>query len=166
MIVCWALANSSIASLSTLAWREYGSEVHPRPLWTVVVEKVVILFPAINMLSCSPLIAVVLAENSAAFIGADVNSKVVRLVIWVFPLIANIFVYDLGVIVAFCGLFSFSYNYALGAMIYIKSDQLAPIKSKYGGIWSNSAIARVIIAISVALTGMAMYGEISKLSEE
>lgn len=63
IIVSYALLGSKVDSQTTLSWTGYDAGISPRPIWTHVIELAILLFPAINVMTCSPLIAIPVAGN-------------------------------------------------------------------------------------------------------
>jgi amino acid permease len=49
-----ALKGYKVPILSTLAWRGYDAGITPRPFWTYAVEYIIIIFPALNVLTTCP----------------------------------------------------------------------------------------------------------------
>jgi amino acid permease len=163
VLVSLALMGTDVPSLSTLAWAGYGDDVVPRPLWTYMVESVIILFPAINMLSCGPLVGIVLAENLAKLFHIDVSAKTARVAVWIIPIAVTVFEYDLGVIVSIAGGFSIILNLTLGSVLFISSRMRVPAKSKYSGFWSSIPTAWFLVVLSLAVTILAFYSQLVKL---
>jgi len=63
IIASYALLGAKVPSQTTLSWTGYDAGISPRPVWTYIIELVILLFPALNVMSCSPLIAIPVAGN-------------------------------------------------------------------------------------------------------
>lgn len=59
------IAIDKVPSMSTLAFRDYsaGYKVSERPWWTLVIEYLIVLFPALDVFSAFPLTTISSNDN-------------------------------------------------------------------------------------------------------
>jgi hypothetical protein len=105
----------------------------------------------------------VIAENVSKLFHIDVDNKLIRVLVWIIPAAVTAFVYDLGVIVSIAGGFSIVFNLSLGSMLFISSKIRVPARSKYSGFWSSLPTAWFLIGLSVVVTALVFYSQLSKL---
>jgi len=138
-----ALEGYQAPSLSTLAWSGYSAGILPRPLWTVLVEYFVILFPAFNILTSGPITAIALSENIASMVPC--KQKFLRGVVWVLPLVLSFFFYDMGKAAAFAGLTAYYVVFISMPLIHMVARRQVTQKSPYEGWHSSEVLAWSII---------------------
>ena len=138
--------------MSSLAWTGYNAGIDPRPFWTYIIEYIIILFPAFNVITSSPLVALVIAGNLLKSINCPSKSTVVliRISVWILPFIVALLTHDLGLIGSIAGIPTFFQSFGVGSLMLIISKRKVPIKSVYTG-WHSSDIFCWINVIFVIL---------------
>ena len=137
--------------MSSLAWSGYSAGFDPRPWWTYVIEYIIILFPAFNVITAAPLIAIVIADNLLKFIPepSRCTTALVRSVVWIGPILIALFTHDLGLVGAVAGIPSFFQVFGSGSLMLIISKRQVPIKSPYTGWWSSDVFAWINIVFVI-----------------
>lgn len=153
LIVSSALKGYAAPSLSTLAWDGYDASITPRPWWTWAIEYIVILFPAINMITTAPPFAIALAENLFSYFNSQSKKLRIglRVAVWIIPTIIALIIYDMGKSGAFAGLISYYTIFVSNAYIFIVSKRQVPIPTPYEGWHSKDCVAWTIIGFSILL---------------
>jgi hypothetical protein len=140
--------------MTTLAWENYSAGIDPRPWWTYIIEYMIILFPAINVLSAAPLSAIACAANAALFFKSPSKTTIyiMRACIWIGPTLIAIGTHDLGLITAITGVPEYILAYATCSLLYILSRRHVRLASPYDGWWGFEIWAYVNIALCFAAT--------------
>jgi hypothetical protein len=83
LIIGTALQGTATHSQTSLMWAGYdaGLGVSPRKLWMFMVEYVIILFPAINVISATPLYVIATVDNMCGFFNLSRRVKLLLKVI-------------------------------------------------------------------------------------
>ena len=105
-IVAVALEGTNAPSMSSLAWSGYNAGITPRPSWTYPIEYIIILFPAFNVITASPLVALVIAENLGKYINEPSRCTIalLRIGVWILPFVIAFLTHDLGLISSIAGI--------------------------------------------------------------
>jgi amino acid transporter len=109
-------AIDDVPSLVTLSFREYSAGYSTRPWWTYILSYVIVLCPALDVLSSYPIIAVSIAQNILSFVYPGEKSMfynprkvlALKLFLVIFPSCISFFEYDLSIILSwttYLGLF-------------------------------------------------------------
>ena len=106
VVVAVALEGTNAPSMSNLAWSGYNAGLDPRPWWTYIIEYIIILFPAFNVLTASPLVGLVIADNICKYIKEPSKCTIalLRIAVWIAPFIIALFSHDLGIISSIAGI--------------------------------------------------------------
>lgn len=106
LIASYALLGTNSPSMTTLSWQGYDAGLSPRPSWTYVIELIILIFPALNVMTCSPLIAITVTGNYLEFIPNYSKRTLVlfRLATWIPPAVIAFLSHDLGVVAAMSGI--------------------------------------------------------------
>ena len=141
IIASYALLGANVPSQTTLSWKGYDAGISPRPAWTYVIELVILLFPALNVMSCSPLIAIPVAGNYLQFFPNPTKKLEIlcRLITWVPPAVIAFFSHDLGVIGALSGIPGYFIYFGFSFLISIGVKAKVDLPSTYGG-FSNKYV--------------------------
>lgn len=97
------LAIHDVKGECNISFREFsaGYSQEERPWWTYLVSFVIVLFPALDVFSCFPIMAITLSDNLITLgygAGEKVERKkvvIIKLIVITFPFILAFFVYDL-----------------------------------------------------------------------
>ena len=153
IVVAIALKGTNAPSMSTLAWAGYDAGLSPRPWWTYIIEYIIILFPAFNLLTASPVIAVVIADNIIKYLKEPSRCTIawIRVSFWIVPITIAIFTHDLGLISAIAGVPIFFQSFGVCSLMLIISKRKVPIKSVYTGWQSHDFFAWVnVVFVTLA----------------
>ena len=154
IIVAIALEGTNAPSMSSLAWSGYNAGVDPRPWWTYIIEYIIILFPAFNVITSSPLTALVIAGELLKTIDRPRKCTVstVRIAVWVLPFLIALLTHDLGLIGSIAGVPTFFQSFGVGSLMLIVSKRKVPIKSVYTGWQSHDFFAWVNVIFVILAT--------------
>jgi amino acid permease len=140
-----ALKNYKIPTLSTLAWRGYDAGISPRPFWTYAVEYIIIIFPALNVLTSYPPNSIAFSENLDAYLKAQFKIKSMkyslRFIIWIPVLIICLLFDNLGKCASAAALTSYFTVYITVCLMLLISKKYVPYKSPFEGWHSSSSLA-------------------------
>jgi amino acid permease len=132
------LAVNDIQSMGSLAYRNYsaGYSQSARPSWTYFIEYLIILCPAVDVLSAFPLNALVFADVITAELHRQQKRPkswkyTFRFVIAFFPAVVAFFVYDLSFIFDWTGLAGFFTVYVCVPLAHNGLRHTVPGKSVY-----------------------------------
>lgn len=136
-------AVPDLNSMVTLAFRHYTAGTASPHSWTYLVEYVVILFPALDVFSVFPIMAITLADNITALLygrsSKDLGTRVlpkqrqltVRMCVCVPPLLISLLEYDLGVILSWAGLCSFLVVPFILPLSLVAARKILPVADPY-----------------------------------
>mmetsp|Transcript_19290 Transcript_19290/g.35454 ORF Transcript_19290/g.35454 Transcript_19290/m.35454 type:complete len:489 (-) Transcript_19290:48-1514(-) len=101
-------AIDNVPGLVTLSFRNYSAGYSTRPWWTFIISYIIVLCPALDVVSSYPIIAVSVAQNILSFIYPGEKSELynpkrvlaLKLAIAIFPACISFFEYDLSVILS------------------------------------------------------------------
>jgi len=142
LIASYALLGTNSPSMTTLSWKGYDAGISPRPIWTNIIELIILIFPALNVMTSSPLIALGVTGNYLEFIpNASKRTTILfRLFTWVPPAIIAFLTHDLGMVGAASGIPGYFVFYGFQAMISVGLKKKVDLPSKYGGFFSHWSI--------------------------
>ena len=154
IVVAIALEGTNAPSMSNLAWSGYDAGLTPRPWWTYIIEYIIILFPAFNVITASPLVALAVADNISKYIKEPSRCTValIRIAVWIVPVIIAFFTHDLGLISSIAGIPIFFQSFGVGSLALIISKRKVPIKSVYTGWQSHDFFAWVNVIFVILAT--------------
>lgn len=85
------------------------------------------------MITTAPPFAIALSENLFAYTESENQTfrKVIRILVWIFPLIISLFVYDMGKAGAVTGLTSYYMIFVSTAYCLLVSKRKVPLSNPY-----------------------------------
>ena len=134
-----AFAIHNVPSLVTLSYRNYsaGYAVSDRPFWTYMIEYIVVFTPAIDVFSGYPFQALTISDAIISWkYGESENASrkeviIVRFIVAFSPMFVSFFVYNLGQILEWVGLFKFIIYQCFFPIMHIAMRHLVSGKSPY-----------------------------------
>ncbi|MEE4247891.1 MAG: hypothetical protein V2I33_21045, partial [Kangiellaceae bacterium] len=119
-----------------------------------MIEYVIILFPAFNVISATPLIAIILSQTMESFFpnAAKATKVSFRVLVWVIPTVIAILTHNLGLIGAICGIPNYFLVFGLGSVLHVVSRARIPAKWRGSGFQSSTVIAWFNIAFCTVAT--------------
>jgi amino acid permease len=161
-----SFAVYDVPSMSNIAFSYYsaGYAQDERPIWTVLVEYIVLLFPALDVVSSFPLYSIVLSDNLfSMFYGQRLDKDLhkhallfCKLLSCLPALVIAFFVHDLGHILDWTGLFGFYLILFMVPVLHIVTRGLVPGRSEYD-TWADPRVSLVIAGSSVVLGLIVAY---------
>jgi hypothetical protein len=148
IVVGYELIGTEAPSQSSLAWAGYNAGLDPRPWWTFVIEYVIILFPAINVLSTAPITAIAVAGNYVQFLENKSQKMIVlfRVLTWVPPALVAIATHELGLIAAISGIPGYFIYYACSSIVHLGLlKRTGNMKSPFSGWYSSKILSWIAI---------------------
>jgi hypothetical protein len=154
IVASYVLIGTNAPSQTSLAWAGYDAGFDPRPWWTYIIEYMVILFPAINVLSSAPLIALAVAGNVMSVFKTPslTCTRIVRAGMWVIPAVLAVLTHELGLLAAISGIPCYFLFYAVDSMCWLSSYHKINVDSKYASWASKPAIAWINIILCLGFT--------------
>lgn len=154
-----ALRGTNAPSQTSLAWNGYDAGLGYREWWMYIIEYIIILFPAFNVLSSGPLMAYGAAGNFVVMFSnpGKATTTAVRIGVWVIPLLLGIWTYELGLLTAMAGIPCYLTYYVTCSVCHLQSMKIVKLPCKYSGWWSWpiwSWISIIIVMFSCVLTIM------------
>ena len=165
-----ALAVDSVPSMASLAYRNYtgGHSRANRPAWTYIIEYLIVLTPALDVVSSFPLQALGISD---AFItwrfGGDMNeipwkSKLLlRFTVAFLPLLIAFFEFNLGTILDWVGLIGFFINQLSIPLFHMALRHMVAGESPYD-INVHPAVSWITIFFNLALVFVVVGMNISE----
>jgi hypothetical protein len=152
--VSYALLGAHAPSMTTIAWEGYSAGMHDRAWWTYVIEFIIILFPAINVLSASPMLAYGCSGNFAAMFKNPSRATIfmIRIGIWILPFLIACATHKLGLITAIAGIPCYLMYYAACSVVHIASRKHVKLRNPYTGWWSHEFFSYVSVILCIAAT--------------
>lgn len=161
-----SFALYEVPSMSNLAFTDYsaGYSQEERPTWAYFIEYVVLLFPALDVISAFPLNSIVLSDNLISMIYGDIEERKLprgaklacKLTSCIPAFVIAFFVHDLGHILDWTGLFGFYLMLCIIPVLHIATRGLVPGKSDYD-TWADPLVSLLITATSVVIIALAAY---------
>ena len=160
-----AVAFGKAPSIASLGYRNYtaGTSLSERQAWTYLVEYLIIISPALDVMTAYPIKALTIADSIITWIyGGELekleNRKIygIRFLISSSPLLVSFLVYNLGEILDWVGLLGFLIVQIPIPLIHLAMKNLVPGKSSfeiYGSVlfnWSLTLINTVSFIIVIA----------------
>lgn len=158
-------AIEDVPSMASLGYRNYtgGYSRSSRPAWTYIIEYLIIISPALDVLTCFPIKALTIADSIVTWkYGGDlgrVNKWVlfwVRFGITLLPLVVSFIVFNLGTILDWVGLLGFVIVQIPIPLLHLAFKHLVPGKSDYevkGGVWLNWGLIIVNVVLFFVVIG-------------
>ena len=143
LIASYALLGTNSPSMTTLSWIDYDAGISPRPVWTNIIELIILIFPGLNVMTSSPLIALGVTGNYLEFIPnySKRTEMLFRLVTWIPPAIIAFLTHDLGMVGAASGIPGYFVFFGFQAMLSLGLKAKVDMPSKYGGFFSHKSVA-------------------------
>ena len=125
-----------------------GYSQSEKPWWTYIISYLVVLFPAMDVFSTFPLMAISVSDNLLTLkygIGAvnsvrDIYVKLIRVISVIVPFFISFFIFNLGQITELVGLFGF-FLVPIGIpLMHIASREMIQVQSKYNAYFYNKVI--------------------------
>ena len=130
-----ASAIGSVESEVTLSYRDYSGGFSTRPWWSYGISFIIVLFPAIDVFSCFPLMAISISDNLTTMCyGVGYKGKgltMFRVVVVCLPVAIAFFEYNLGVISTVVGVFGFILGPLGIPMLHLASREMLKTKGPY-----------------------------------
>ena len=151
--------TSNVEQLSTLNWRNYsnGSEIPDRPWWTVWVDVIINISPALDVTSIFSITAANTADNIIALQFQELRDYVVdfnslfktRCAILLITILFPIYFYDLGIIFAYSGVVNVIFLMTFVFMFGISSLILVPQKCYYDNFLATHSVLIFLLFFSI-----------------
>jgi hypothetical protein len=152
-------AIDDVPSLVTLSFREYSAGYSTKPWWTYILSYVIVLCPALDVLSSYPIIAVSIAQNILSFVYPGEKSEfysprkvlALKLGLVIFPSCISFFEYDLSIILSwttYLGLFVMPVALPL---VYMACRILVKADSPFKAVLSSPRLVLLNVAVEVVL---------------
>jgi hypothetical protein len=165
-----AIAIEDVPSMASLAYRNYtaGSSQDNRAGWTYLVEYLIIISPALDVLTAYPIKALTISDSIITWrFGGDMSKvekkKIVgiRFFIAFFPLVISFLVFNLGTILDWVGLLGFLIIHIPIPLFHIAMKHLVPGKSVYeiyGSVWLNWMFSAINTLLFFTVIGFNLSG--------
>ncbi|CAG9314267.1 unnamed protein product [Blepharisma stoltei] len=141
-----------------ISFREYsaGYSQSDRPWWTYIIAYIIVLFPAFDVFSSFPLMAIPLSDNVLTMrygIGETKNLPfktvaICRFLCVVLPFSIAFFVYDLSIILNWVGLFGFILVPIAIPLMHIAAREMVETPSPYDVKFSSRRISLAIVGFN------------------
>lgn len=152
-------AVDSPESLVTLNYKDYTGGYSERYWWAYIIGYLIVLFPAADVFSSFPLMAIPLSDNLITItFGTSAQERIERKKVVGFrvlcvslPLFAAFIESDLGVIITVTGLFGFYLVPIAIPLMHIGSRVMVPQKGPYDVKFSPVWLSWLIIIFSIGI---------------
>ena len=156
-----SIALSQPEILITLNFQDYsaGNSKYNRPWWTYIISYFLISFPAADVFSSFPLMAIAVSDNLMSLVYGASNTAsasktslyLFRVLVCGFPLLVAFFVYDLGIVVELLSVCSFFCVPIMIPLMHIAARHMVPIKGFYDAPNSPKWLSLAMCGFSVVL---------------
>lgn len=160
-------AIKDVPSMVSMSYRSYsaGHSEDDRPIWTYMIEYIIVISPALDVMSTFPVVALTISGSILTWkYGGNfdlVDKKIIfgtRFIIGFIPLFISFFVYNLGSILDWVGLISFLVVHIPIPLLHTALRHMVAGKSSYdvwGSCWTN-----LILSVSAMLLMVLVLVEI------
>ena len=150
-----AVAFDKAPSIASLGYRNYtaGTSLSERQAWTYLVEYLIIISPALDVMTAYPIKALTIADSIITWLYGGELDKIkktkiygIRFLISSSPLLVSFLVFNLGEILDWVGLLEFLIIRIPIPLIHLAMKNLVPGKSSYeiyGSVLFNWSITLV-----------------------
>jgi len=159
LLVPTAIPN--VAGQSTLSYRHYsaGYAASQRPIWTYIIEYLVVIFPALDVFSSFPLNAIPLSDNLMTLVYGSVPKTaiplksyyVLKLVACLPALCVAALEFNLGEVLEWTGLLGFFLVLFTIPLCQIAGRKMLPVSSQYDVIWWPLWLSWVLSLLQVPI---------------
>mmetsp|Transcript_3680 Transcript_3680/g.7872 ORF Transcript_3680/g.7872 Transcript_3680/m.7872 type:complete len:489 (+) Transcript_3680:23-1489(+) len=152
-------AIRKIPGLCTLAYHDYSAGYSSRPWWTYIISVIVILCPALDVLSSFPIIAISIAENILSLTHihqpiSKISKKtviIVKMIVVTFPTFLSFLDYNIINILGWTSYISFIVMTFAIPLMFIAGRILVPESSPFEAKFANPHCVTIIAALQIVL---------------
>jgi amino acid permease len=165
-------AIRKVPGLCTLAYHNYSAGYSTRPWWTYIISMIVILCPALDVMSSFPIIAISVAENILSLthvsLSVDKINKttvvLVKLSVVTIPSILSFLDYNIATILSWTTYIAFLVICFAIPLMYIAGKILVPESSPYAAkfaspcwttIFAGSQMVLVLLLLMLSIVDLA-----------
>ncbi|KAJ3423884.1 hypothetical protein M0812_29515 [Anaeramoeba flamelloides] len=180
-VVCSLYFGPNTKSIVTLNWLDYSGGIAPSSYWATFIKFVVVLFPAVDILSAFPINVVTLGTGLYNFFIPESTRKnqknlkkkkiLFRLVAAIPPIIGSMIIKEIPVLIVINGITGCFISYIIPAVLQYKSKQICKRifkkdETPYSNFTSKRKIVMTIlgfgvIALIITLTS-SIYEQVQK----
>mmetsp|Transcript_7867 Transcript_7867/g.15201 ORF Transcript_7867/g.15201 Transcript_7867/m.15201 type:complete len:489 (-) Transcript_7867:92-1558(-) len=155
-------AVNNVPSLCTIVYRDYsaGYPIDERPLWSALISYIIVLFPAIDVVTTYPLLAISLSHNiftveygSAKEIPASYERNI-RLLCAIFPGLTAFFFFDLSQILSYTSYVALALIPMMIPLIFNASRSMVATHSHFQVNFTNSKASTALAGFQLFLIGL------------
>lgn len=153
------LAVSDIEGMITLSWIDYTGGMSDQSWWSYILMYIIVLFPALDVLSVFPILAINLSDNLISlkygkFAEGSITKEsflFYRFIVIIPPILTAIFFYNLGYILDFTGTITLLGTGVFIPLMTITSRKLVPQHGDFDYWFSNDKWSWFILVASFVL---------------
>mmetsp|Transcript_188 Transcript_188/g.168 ORF Transcript_188/g.168 Transcript_188/m.168 type:complete len:416 (-) Transcript_188:45-1292(-) len=153
-------AVSGVYGQYNISFRNYsaGYSQAERPWWTYVIAYIIVLSPAVGILSLFPLVAIPLAHNLITYIygfekpvGVRLGDYIIKLIVVLLPLILAFIEYDLGSILSIAGAITIVLVSITIPIMHIASREMIDVPSHYDFKYSPRLVSIFVVVVHIGV---------------
>lgn len=152
-------AIDNVPSLVTLSFRDYSAGYSTRPWWTYIISYIIVLCPALDVVSSYPILAVSVAQNVLSFNYPGERSEfynpkkvmALKLSIVIIPAMISFFQYDLSVILSWTTYMGLLVMPIAIPLLYFGSRILVKTESVFKSVCTSPMFIMVNIIVGLVL---------------
>lgn len=153
------LGVSDIEGMITINYIDYTGGQDEQSWWSYIIMYTIVLFPAFDVLSVFPILAINLSDNLISLTYGKFDDNTVtqkgfliyRLVVVILPITTAVFVYNLGLILDFTGSVALLASGVFIPLMSISSRKLVPQHGDFDYWFSSDIWAWFILISSILL---------------